>query len=282
MAASPSGPATIALLGGSAGSLAKARGELDRALAANQGSAQTFGDELFALADALDEDKALARALTNPNREAAAKERLVAQAMAGHFRPAVALAAKIAALRWSKDGDLADVLEELAFDANLADAQAKQVLAAVEAELFEVDAVLRNNRDLRTALGDVVAEPAAKAKLIDQVFAQAVRPETLYLLERVVRHPRGRGIRYALSYIGSLVAARRQRLVVEATSAAPLSRKQADSLTKLLAAEYGRDIQLNVSIDRSVIGGVRLRVGDEVVDGSLFTRFTQLRRDLAA
>jgi F-type H+-transporting ATPase subunit delta len=270
------------LLGGSAGSLAKARGELDRALAANQGSAQTFGDELFALADALDEDKALARALTNPNREAAAKERLVAQAMAGHFRPAVALAAKIAALRWSKDGDLADVLEELAFDANLADAQAKQVLAAVEAELFEVDAVLRNNRDLRTALGDVVAEPAAKAKLIDQVFAQAVRPETLYLLERVVRHPRGRGIRYALSYIGSLVAARRQRLVVEATSAAPLSRKQADSLTKLLAAEYGRDIQLNVSIDRSVIGGVRLRVGDEVVDGSLFTRFTQLRRDLAA
>jgi F-type H+-transporting ATPase subunit delta len=270
------------MAGGSAASLAKAKLEASRVLAKLKGREALVGDELFALTDALDADPALARALTNPNRPAAAKERLIRQAMSGHFAPAVELAAKVTALRWSKDRDLADALELLAFGANLAAAQAKKILAKVEEELFEVDTVLRNNRDLRTALGDRVASPTARVRLTNAVFAQAVSPETLYLLERLVRHPRGRGIRYALKYVGDLVADLRQRLVVVATSSAPLSQTQASSLTKLLAAEYGRDIQLNVSIDQSVIGGLRLRVGDDVVDGSLLTRFTLLRRDLAS
>jgi F-type H+-transporting ATPase subunit delta len=270
------------MLGGSAASLAKAKLELNRTLAKGQGQAALIGDELFALTDALDADPALARALTNPNRQAIAKERLVRQAMAGHLAPAVDLAGATAALRWSKDGDLADALELLAFDAKLAEAQAKEILGAVEAELFDADVVLRNHRELRTALGDVVAEPAARVRLIERVFGAAVRPETLYLLTRVVRHPRGRGIRYSLKYVGDLVAERRNRLVVIVTSAVALSEAQAASLAKTLAAGYGRDIQLNVSIDHSVIGGMRIRVGDEVVDGSLFTRFTELRRDLAA
>jgi F-type H+-transporting ATPase subunit delta len=251
-------------------------------LAKQLGHASQIGEELFALTDALDADPALARALTNPNREAGAKERLIRQAMAGHFPSAVGLAASVAALRWSKDGDLADTLELLAFDSKLANAQSKKVLRHVEAELFEVDVVLRNNRDLRTALGDVVAEPQARVKLVEGVFVPAVRPETMDLLHRVVSHPRGRGIRYSLKYVGDLVAARRQRLAVVVTSAAALSERQTATLAKLLSAEYGREVQLNVSIDHSVIGGLRIRVGDEVVDGSLLTRFTELRRDLAA
>ncbi|MDR2564579.1 MAG: F0F1 ATP synthase subunit delta [Bifidobacteriaceae bacterium] len=270
------------MLGGSAASLAQAKKCLAGVLAKQPKKASRIGDELFALTDALDGDPALARALTNPNREPAAKQLLVRQAMAGHFEPAVDLAAVTAALRWSKDGDLADALEIMAFDANLAAAQAEKLLKQVEAELFDVDAVLRNNRDLRTALGDLVAEPGAKQRLVERVFAKAVLPQTLDLLRRVVSHPRGRGIRYSLQYVGSLVAERRNRLVVAVTSAAPLSGKQTDALAKLLAAKYGRDIQLNVSIDHSVIGGLRVRVGDQVVDGSLLTRFTDLRRDLAA
>ncbi|MDR1188912.1 MAG: F0F1 ATP synthase subunit delta [Bifidobacteriaceae bacterium] len=270
------------MLGGSAASLAKAKLDLSRTLAKQEGQASRIGGELFALTDALDADPALARALTNPNREAAAKALLVRQAMAGHFEPAARLAARTAGLRWSKDQDLADALELMAFDASLAQAQAKKILRGVEAELFEVDVVLRNNRDLRTALGDVVAESAARVKLIERVFAKSVRPETMYLLRRVVAHPRGRGIRYSLKYVGDLVAERRGRLVVIVQTAAPLTPTQADALTKLLAVEYGRDIQLNVSIDHSMMGGLRLRVGDEVVDGSLATRFTELRRDLAA
>ncbi|MDR1633769.1 MAG: F0F1 ATP synthase subunit delta [Bifidobacteriaceae bacterium] len=270
------------MLGGSAVSAAQAKKDLAGVLAKGPKQAALMGDELFALTDALDGDPALARALTNPNRTGAAKELLVRQAMAGHFEPAVDLAARTASLRWSKDGDLADTLEVMAFDAQLAAAQADKLLQKVEAELFDVDVVLRNNRDLRTALGDLVAEPGAKTRLVERVFAAAVAPQTMNLLRRVVSHPRGRGIRYSLQYVGALVAERRQRLVVAVTSAAPLSDKQSTALAKHLAAGYGRQVQLNVSVDHSVIGGLRIRVGDEVVDGSLLTRFTELRRDLAA
>ncbi|MDR2378047.1 MAG: F0F1 ATP synthase subunit delta [Bifidobacteriaceae bacterium] len=270
------------MAGGSAASLAQAKLEASRRLAKAAGQAGRIGSELFALTDALDADPALARALTNPNRQAAAKRQLVHRSMAGHFEPAVELAAWAATLRWSRDGDLADALELMAFDAKLAEAEAARALRQVEAELFDVDVVLRNNRDLRTALGDVVAEPAARLRLAERVFAPAIRPETMELVRRVVGHPRGRGIRHCLRFIGDLVAARRGRLVVAVTSAQKLSDRQTDQLARILAAEYGREVQLNVTIDHSVIGGARVRVGDEVVDGSLLTRFSALRRDLAA
>ncbi|MDR0366493.1 MAG: F0F1 ATP synthase subunit delta, partial [Bifidobacteriaceae bacterium] len=161
---------------GSAASLSAARRILARAVAEPKVDGQQVADELFALVDALDADLALARALTNPNRSAADKGKAVRQAMAGHLEAAVKVAAEVAGLRWSKDGDLADGLEELAFDAALAAAERAKLLETIEAELFEVDAALRNHRDLRTALGDLVASSEAKAKLAEAVFKGAVRP----------------------------------------------------------------------------------------------------------
>ncbi|MDR2380626.1 MAG: hypothetical protein LBE08_05540, partial [Bifidobacteriaceae bacterium] len=162
--------------GGSAASLAEARRDLDKVLKADQALAAPLADELFALVDALDADAALPRALTNPNRAAGPKELLVRRAMAGHRPAAVALAARVATLRWSKEGDLADALEELAFAAALSAAATDSTRRALEAELFQVDAVLANNRDLRTALGDAAAKPAARAKLARAVFAPSLSP----------------------------------------------------------------------------------------------------------
>jgi F-type H+-transporting ATPase subunit delta len=114
------------------------------------------------------------------------------------------------------------------------------------------------------------------------VFGQAVSAETLALVERVVTHPRGRGIRYSLKFVGDLVAFMRNRLVAIVTAARPLASAQASALAKTLASAYGRDIQLNVTVDASLVGGLRVRVDDDVVDGSLLTRFAEARRDLAA
>ncbi|MDR2114662.1 MAG: F0F1 ATP synthase subunit delta [Bifidobacteriaceae bacterium] len=270
------------MLGASAHSLAQAQKDLAQGLKSAPVQGRELADELFALVDALDSEPALARALTNPNRPAAPKEQLVRQAMAGHQADAVGFAARIATLRWSKEADLADALEVLAFDAFLTQVQQDQQLRQVEAELFEVDAQLRNHRELRTALGERTASQAARLQLVQQVFGPVLAAPTLYLLERVTGHPRGRGIRYALKFLGDLVAQKRQRLVAVVTAAVPLSSQQAEHLTKTLATEYGQDIQLNLTVDPSVVGGLRIRVGDDVVDGSLFTRLATLSRDLAA
>jgi F-type H+-transporting ATPase subunit delta len=270
---------------GSGGSLTLAKAELRRVLAEDGRSAgqpALIAAELFALVDALDGDRALPRALTNPNRSAAAKESLVRQAMAGHLPVAVELAAKVSALRWSKEGDLADALEELAFRAALAGAATDDQLRRIESELFEVDAVLRDHRDLRTALGDSVADPAARAELARKVVGTAVGAATMGLIDRAVTHPRGRGVRYSLAFVGDLVAVLRDRQVASVTTAAPLTPSQTAQLTKTLTVQYGRAIQLNVTVDPAVLGGLRIRVGDDVVDGSLLTRFGGIRRELAA
>ncbi|MDR1393072.1 MAG: F0F1 ATP synthase subunit delta [Bifidobacteriaceae bacterium] len=272
----------VAYLGASAAGLAEAKAMARRATAAAADQALRFAGELFALVDALDQDRALARALTNPNRPAAPKKRLVRQAMAGHFQPAVDLAAAVSVLRWPGEADLANVLEEVAFEAALSPTAGDEALRQIEAELFQVDSVLRHQRDLRTALGDVLAEPEARAKLARTVFGPVVSPLTAWLLERVVTHPRGRGIRYSLIYLGGLIAVQRGRLVAAVTTARALTSDQLGRLGQALSAAYGRAIQLNVTVDPSVLGGLRIRLGDDVVDGSLLTRLADIRRGLAA
>ncbi|MDR3359179.1 MAG: F0F1 ATP synthase subunit delta [Bifidobacteriaceae bacterium] len=296
-----------AWLGASGQSLAQAKVELRRALAPaaapvedagrsptskRRGSAPpaaaapafalALADELFALVDALDSDKALPRALTNPNREPAPKQALVRRAMAGHLPAATDLAASVCALRWSKEGDLADALEQLAFDAALAHSRETGRLEQVESELFEVDLTLGRSRELRTALGDKAASADRRAKLARDVFASGLSAETMHLVERLVRQPRGRGLRPAIQALGDLVASLRDRLVAAVTVAQPLTQPQADQLAAALRAAYGRAVQLNITVDPGVVGGLRCRVGDDVVDGSLLTRFADLRRQLAA
>ncbi|MDR1826030.1 MAG: F0F1 ATP synthase subunit delta [Bifidobacteriaceae bacterium] len=270
------------MLGGSAASLNQALKALGQALAKAPKDAALVSGELFALVDALDANPALVRALANPNRDAASKVAVVKRIMAGHTAAAVDLAAKVVSLRWSRDSDLADALEHLALDAQMAAAEQAGQLEQVEAQLFEIDQALASHRDLRTALGDVVAAPAARTQLAARVFGQLVLPYTLALFQRVVEHPRGRGIRYSLKVLGDLVADRRRRLVAVAISAVPLADAQIKRLAGILSQEYGRDIQLNVSVDPSVIGGLRIRVGDDVVDGTVLMRFTHLRRAIAA
>jgi F-type H+-transporting ATPase subunit delta len=270
------------MLGGSAASLRASLKALDKTLGQAPAKADLVSGELFALADALDQNRALERALANPNRAADAKQALVRGVLTGHTPAAVDLAATVVAQRWSRDADLADALEHLALDARLGAAEQAGQLDQVEAELFEVDQLLASNRPLRMALGDASAPGEARAALARQVFAPALAPHTLALVERMAAHPRGRGIRRSLQVLGDLIAARRQRLVAVATTAVPLSAAQIKRLAGLLAAEYGRAIQLNVSVDPDVIGGLRIRVGDDVVDGTLLTRITQLRRAIAA
>jgi F-type H+-transporting ATPase subunit delta len=61
-----------------------------------------------------------------------------------------------------------------------------------------------------------------------------------------------------------------------------LTDEQRGRLAAALAAAYGHDVHLNVVLDPQVIGGMSIRTGDELIDGSLATRLGSLRRRLAA
>ena len=100
-------------------------------------------------------------------------------------------------------------------------------------------------------------------------------------LDQLVREPRGRRVRRLLSRAMRIVSAQRDRIVATVHTAAPLSAPQRDRLRAVLTGRYGRQIALNEVLDSAVVGGLRVQVADDVIDGSISARLADLRHKLA-
>jgi F-type H+-transporting ATPase subunit delta len=97
----------------------------------------------------------------------------------------------------------------------------------------------------------------------------------------VVTHPRGRSLGQALDMCAGIAAQRRQQLIAVVRSAVELSATQRRRLAETLAASYGHRIHLNVVLDPSVVGGISVHIGDELIDGTAASRLSAVRRKLA-
>jgi F-type H+-transporting ATPase subunit delta len=244
--------------------------------------AATYGEQIFAVVDALDSSAGLRRALTEPTRDGDDKAAVVTQILGGKVDDAVVdLVSGLVRGRWSADGDLADSLEQLGTISYLASAESKDQLTQLEEDTFRLTRVLAENRDLRFSLGDRDATPARRVALLNDVFGSKVTSETLALVARAVRSLRQRSLTAALARIGELAAERRRQLVAVVTAARPFTQAQQERLAASLARAYGRDVQLNIAIDPAVAGGFRIQVGDELVDATIASRLDSARRRLA-
>ena len=83
----------------------------------------------------------------------------------------------------------------------------------------------------------------------------------------------GENVRLAADY--------RNKLVAHVRVALPLEPKQRERLTAALSELYGKRVHLNVDVDPSVLGGIRVEIGDEVLDGTVARRLDDVRRQLA-
>ena len=100
-------------------------------------------------------------------------------------------------------------------------------------------------------------------------------------MTRLVTAPRGRSLEAGLESLSKLAAERRDRMVAVVTSAVPLSDAQKQRLGAALAKLYGRQMHLNLDVDPEVLGGIRVRVGDEVINGSIADRLDEAARRMA-
>jgi F-type H+-transporting ATPase subunit delta len=96
-----------------------------------------------------------------------------------------------------------------------------------------------------------------------------------------VAHPRGRSLPLALEICADIAARRRKQLIAVVRSAVELSASQRSRLAEALATVYGHRIQLNVVLDSSVLGGISVQIGDDLIDGTAATRLAEVRRKLA-
>ncbi|MGH3585730.1 MAG: F0F1 ATP synthase subunit delta [Pseudonocardia sp.] len=268
--------------GTSGASLAAAQERFEPVLQSAGSDAQTLGEQLFAVVAALDSSGPLRRSMADPSRGPQDRADLAARVLADGFDERVVdLVTGLARSRWASDADLVDSLERLGLDAVLASAQARGALETVEDELFRLTRALVGQREARQVLSDAASDPARRAQLVDTLLEGKVDAVTQELARRATTNLRGRRFVATLIWYGEVAAERRRRLVATVTSGAVLSESQQERLATLLERAYGRPVQLNVTVDPAVIGGLRIQVGADVVDSTVLSRLADARRRLA-
>jgi F-type H+-transporting ATPase subunit delta len=121
-----------------------------------------------------------------------------------------------------------------------------------------------------------------RATLIDDVLGDGGTPTTRLLASRAAAAPRGRRFVAQLGDVTDVIAERRNRRVATVTAAAPLDDAQRERLTGVLVRALGRQVELNVVVDPTVVGGLRVQSGSDVIDGTMLTRLADVRRRVAS
>ncbi|WP_329136665.1 F0F1 ATP synthase subunit delta [Streptomyces sp. NBC_01476] len=268
--------------GASREALSAAREQLDALTDSTSVDAAGLAEELAAVTALLHGEGTLRRALSDPAKSGEAKAALVRQLFTGQVGGATLdLLSGMVRSRWSQPRDLVDAIEELANTADLIVAQRRGALDDVEDELFRFGRILSGSSELRSALANQVANGEAKAGLLHSLLGGRANPVTERLVTRLVTAPRGRSLESGIESLSKLAAARRSRVVAEVTSATPLSDQQKQRLADALARIYGRQVHLNLDVDPAVLGGVRVRIGDEVINGAIADRLEEASRRMA-
>lgn len=238
-----------------------------------------LAEELFAANRVIGDSSQLRALLSDPSGVLDGKE----SAIAAVFGPSLHATAQgllgvVAGSRWSGEGDLLDGIEELAYRV-AADSAGSSV--AIDDELFAFDAAVSSDSELELAVGSKLDDSGAKVALVERLLAKKVSPQTLAIVRHLVQVPRGRRIGAALRHAAAVVADQAGLSVATVTSAAPIAAAQLSRLRKALSASHGRELRINQVVDPSIIGGLRVQLGDDVIDGSVASRLGELRLQLA-
>jgi F-type H+-transporting ATPase subunit delta len=241
-----------------------------------------LADELFAVAHLLEEQPSLRRAMADASARPDDRAGLARRLFASKLSPAaMTVIEAVVRQRWSRPLDLVEATETLAVEAALDAAEARAELDTVEDELFRFGRIIAGDDDLLRILGDRFAPREGKAALLDRLLAGKVSPVTERLIRNSLTSPNVHNPENVVERLSEVAARRRGRSVAHVTSAVALNSAQESRLAGALEGLYGRPIGLQVQVDPAVLGGLVIRVGDEIIDGSIAHRLEAAGRRLA-
>lgn len=273
------------MLGASRISQQELRADLDAVYAdeARRDSLAESGTGVLSVVDAADRERSLKALWADTATSPDVKQAVLGQ-LFGSRIPELAseIVGKVITSRWSNASDMMDALEESAAALLFMAAEADGRLDRVEEELFRFGRTLDASAELQMALSNPATPADAKVGVVEDLLDDRSDPITEELLVYLAGHLHGRKTSAAVSQLSDLAAVRRGRVVAEVTSAVPLTDAQKTRLSAALSKIQGRQVIVNVTVDPGVVGGIQVRVGDEVIDGTLATRIEQARRRLTS
>ena len=266
------------ILGGTSRvSVLSLRGVLDEKvnnLSAND--AAQFSNNLFTILSVLSSSVGMRRALTDNSRDAGAKAELISNLFGKNIGAgAQSILATAASLRWSSPSELADAIEQLAVEAESVVAYKNNELDKLEDQLFDFSQVLTANPELRQALNTSTDSDAGKVDLLESIVKGKYANSTVNLLRRVVSLRRGRNLDATLAAYSHYVTLRRNRVVAHVKTAVALEPAQQKNLATALSKAIGKPVHINVEVDPKVLGGISIRYGDEIIDGTVVNRLAE-------
>lgn len=235
------------------------------------------GDGLLQAGRVIGSSAGLRSILADTATPLAEKKRLLTSLLGSLPAASKALLETVVAERWSEPDDLLDAIEELGIRAiSMAEPEAD-----LQGQLYGFAQIVAGDHELELAVGSALSQSDAKRALVERLLSGKAHPGTLAIISHLVQQPRGRRIGTLLSFAAQTVADQRGSVVAIVTSAKPLTPAQQKDLAGRLGAEAGREVSLEVHVDPSLIGGLRIQLGDHVVDGSVSARLNELRLQLA-
>jgi F-type H+-transporting ATPase subunit delta len=159
-------------------------------------------------------------------------------------------------------------------------ARAEGTLDEVEDELFRFARSYESSDALRNALTDELVPAAKRQAIVEDLLGGKATSTTTQLVSLVVGSGRGRDLPAIIDRLVQRASSSKNLEVAEVRSAVPLSEDQQKRLAAALANATGKEVNLKVIIDPSVLGGLVATVGDTVIDGTVRTRLDQLKSRL--
>jgi F-type H+-transporting ATPase subunit delta len=243
-----------------------------------ESGASRLGDDLFAVVDALESSPSLRRAVTDPGTPERNRQQLVHAVLDGKVSDiAVNIVAEGAAMRWAGGRTFAAALERQGIRATLMAAESADQLEDTEDELFRFARLVDGSPPLRNALGDRSVSLVHRHELVESLLAGKASEATIALAKRAVA-ARERTFDHTIEGYVTLAAAHKNRIVATVRVAKPLTDEQRERLQRTLRNQVGRDVAIQEVIDEHVVGGVRVELGDEVIEGTVASRLHDVRR----
>ncbi len=243
-----------------------------------------IGNELFTITSALDHNIQLERALTDPSRPVEDKVAVVKTLIGDQAHPLVMeIMSDLVSRRWSRVSDIANAVEDFGVDGMMYYADYTNTTLQVSNELAELHSALLNLPVVRTKLYDATVSSEARVKLLYSLIGDAdFTKVTKRLAEHATCNLRNRRYLQTIQWLINKFSRHMGESMVTVTTATPLSKEQVEKLIAIYSAKTGHPVHINSVVDPTVMGGMRIQVGDEVTDNTVVAQLQHLQRTVKA
>ena len=243
-----------------------------------------IGNELFTITSALDHNIQLERALTDPSRPVEDKVAVVKTLIGDQAHPLVMeIMSDLVSRRWSRVSDIANAVEDFGVDGMMYYADYTNTTLQVSIELAELHSALLNLPVVRAKLYDATVSSEARVKLLYSLIGDAdFTKVTKRLAEHATCNLRNRRYLQTIQWLINKFSRHMGESMVTVTTATPLSKEQVEKLIAIYSAKTGHPVHINSVVDPTVLGGMRIQVGDEVTDNTVVAQLQHLQRTVKA